>query len=156
MPNIILDNKEFRTVDFNYSTAYELNDLNFYIPSEYFDYTVYAIIYDSSSVNEICRLTNTKLVSNYKVFNFDPSYAYRIRSGESTIYLVLIGPDMKTVIITQNFNVTISIDKVKVAHRTLQLETFSNELADNYAKVEGLTRLNIEIYESILKQLQGR
>lgn len=150
MPNIILDNNRFRTVDFNVITEYELTDLNFYIPADFFNYAVYAIIYDSSGVNEICSLVNTELRSNRKVFKFDPSYSYRIKSGNSTIYLVLISPDMKTAVISQDFHANIKIDKMKVSHYTLLTETFSQQLADTYTKIEELTKLNIDIYEKIL------
>ena len=150
MPNIILESTKCRTVDFNSSVEYELTDLNFYIPSEFFKYAVYAIIYDCSGVNEICSLANTELKANHKVFNFDPSYSYRIKSGNATIYLVLISPDMKTTVISQDFHANIKIDKMKVSHYTLLTETFSQQLADTYTKIEELTELNIDLYEKIL------
>lgn len=150
MPNIILDNSKIRTVDFSSSTEYELTDLSFYIPAEYFDHTIYAIIYDHTGVNEICSLTNTELRANYKVFNFDPSYSYRIKSGNSIIYLVLISPDMGSITISQDLHVIVKIDKMKVSHYTLLTETFSKQLADTYTKIEELTKLNIDIYEKIV------
>jgi len=155
MPNIILNSNEFRTVGLDTAAVYDLIDLNFYISTEYSNFTVCAIINDEHGINEICKLTSTENKSNYTVYNFDPSYLYRIRSGAMKIFLLLISQDMQTTKISKDINLKINIDKIKVSHYTLMTETFSKQLADTYAKIEELTKLNIEIYESNLK-LQGR
>ena len=107
MPNIILNDRDIRTVNLYQENEYQLSDLYFYIPNEFDDYTILVILNDSEGLNEICKLQYIEQATNYKIYTFDPFYQLRVQSGEVSIYLLLIDNTFTNTKITNSITVNI-------------------------------------------------
>jgi hypothetical protein len=143
-----IDTHTMRFISFNPTHVYQLDELNFYIPKENKNLNPFLLIKDSKGKQDIIKLS---LVGNDNVYNiFAVALTNSISispNGLCKLYLLTIEDD--------NFNISqcqelyLAFDNYTIAHQVSLINNLSRQVMNAYQKIEQLTKMNIDIYESI-------
>lgn len=150
--NIIyeVDNKNLRFVGFLSNETYQLNDLNFYIPKQYRNFTPFLLIKDAEGKKDILRLTQIKKDKVYNVYAVDVSNTISLNAGVVSIALLTLANNVE---VSNSQNLILSFDDFNIGKQISLIENLSRNLAIMYEKVERMTKMNIQLYQDIEEAL---
>lgn len=151
--NIIYDEKlipSFTGVKSNSESLYKPNELTFYVPQIYSDYSTYIII-QNDSLHDVVPLTFMEDKLGYQAYGINETQEMRI-NGFCEICLLLL--KKSTAKISFSFSSNLEIEQYKIVHQVYLIHQISREIADIYSKIEKLTNMNIDIYDQI--RYEGR
>lgn len=135
----------FTSVKNNSEASYKPNELIFYVPLTYSDYSV-CIIVQNESLYDVVPLDYIEIRSGYQTYGISGSQKMRI-NGFCEICLLLL--KKSTVKVSFSFRSNLEIEQYKIAHQVYLIHQISREIADMYSKIEKLTNMNIDIYDQI-------
>ena len=146
--NVVFESekKSLRLIKFNPEETYSLEDLDFYIPSNLRNATPFLLIKDAEGTKDILKMTKTQNGHAYNIYSVSLENSISVIGGLSSIIVIVITNDImrsaaaEIILNYENFEKGIELNS---------LEKFSYQLAETYNKIQELTKMNIEIYETI-------
>lgn len=124
---------------------YKPQDLIFFIPQKYNEYSVFLFLKDNA-LYDVCPLTFTGDVVSYKTYAVDGTYPLRV-SGDCSISLILLKEH--EIKLTECFTAFLDVEQYKIAQMTYLSQELSRSVSEAYSKITEMTNMNIELYELI-------
>lgn len=145
--NIIydIDKNNLRLISFNPNETYQLNELKFYIPKR-IKITPFLLIKNSKGEKEILKLTQRGSDQSYNVFGVSVEQTIAADAGDCSIALINVEDDF---IFSNPQKISLDFDDYKIGNQLYLIEELSKNVILTYKQIEELTKMNIEIYQSI-------
>ena len=146
--NVVFESekKSLRLVKFNPEETYNLEDLDFYIPSNLRNATPFLLIKDSEGTKDILKLAQIQTGHAYNIYSVSLDNAISVTDGLSSIIVMVINNDIMRSAASE---IILNYENFQNGIELSSLEKFSYSLAETYTKIQELTKMNIEIYETI-------
>jgi hypothetical protein len=146
--NVVFESekKSLRLVKFNPEETYNLEDLDFYIPSNLRNATPFLLIKDSEGTKDILKMTKTQSGHAYNIYSVSLDNAIKVIDGKSSIIVLVLTNDFMRSAASE---IILSYANIKEGMKLNLIESFSNYLTTVYDKVQKLTEMNLEIYKTI-------
>ena len=146
--NVVFESekKSLRLVKFNPEETYNLEDLDFYIPSNLRNATPFLLIKDSEGTKDILKLAQIQTGHAYNIYSVSLDNVISVTDGLSSIIVMVINNDIMRSAASE---IILNYENFQNGIELSSLEKFSYSLAETYTKIQELTKMNIEIYETI-------
>lgn len=146
--NVVFESekKSLRLVKFNPEETYNLEDLDFYIPSNLKNATPFLLIKDAEGTKDILKMTKIQNGHAYNIYSVSLENAITVIDGKSSIIVLVLTNDFMRSAASE---ITLSYANIKEGMKLNLIESFSNYLTTVYDKVQKLTEMNLEIYKTI-------
>lgn len=141
-----IDKNNLRLTNFTSQKTYQLDELIFYIPKECNNATPFLLIKNSKKDKNILKLSNIHEESSYTAYSVSLDNSISLEEGCMEIALILIANDTlqsRTAIMNLGF------DNFQEGQKMTIIQELSNEIQRKYQLIEDMTRMNIDIYQSI-------
>ena len=152
--NIIYDFKQnnIRLVQYDNKQAYQIEELFLYLPKNN-NVAVYCRIIDSSSNESILKMNQIKQDGSYNIYQvaLDSSIS-SLEAGTSKIYFLVIQNEQLYSKLLNGIN--LKYDNFSAMSKMFFMEAFSKEIKTICAKIEGYTKLNIQLYKD-MREVKG-
>lgn len=152
MGNVIL-NTDLTVRTTKLQPSNQLDELLFYIPSEYNAFDIFLLLKDENNNSDVIPLIYSKLNNNYKIYTIQCSNELKIRDGLCKVALLMMGVDSGDCRISEYSTIHLKMDKYNVLHKTYISRQLESYVAEMYDKIVQITNMNIEIYERISKEV---
>lgn len=151
--NFILgDSGTIRTTQFNASTQYNIEDINFYIPlRKADDNQVFLVLKNERNLYEIVELTRSKGASSGTniLYRLPLNQALRVNNEQVSLNLMLIDRKTGEFLNSSCVKVKISTDNFQLARQVFVAQSINQKIQDLYVKIIGLTEENRQLYEKM-------
>lgn len=146
--NVVFESekKSLRLVKFNPEETYNLEDLDFYIPSSLRDATPFLLIKDAEGTKDILKMTRIQNGHAYNIYSVSLENSISVVGGVSSIIVIVLTNDLMR---SASSEIILDYENFQKGIELNSLEKFSYSLAETYNKVQELTKMNIEIYKTI-------
>lgn len=141
-----MDKQNLRLINFNPNLVYQLDELVFYIPKKYKDITPFLLIKDSKDNKDILKLELKNKDSNYNLYSVSLHNTVTIAEGISSLVVLLI--DSK-IMHSASVNIVLNYDNFTLGQKIYLIDELSKDIVRKYQQVEQMTKMNIDIYQSI-------
>lgn len=151
--NLIMgESGTIRTTQFNASTQYNIEDINFYVPqSKATGYQIFLIIKSSKNLYEIVELVRSKgsQSGTNVLYKLSLKQPLRVTNDQVILSLMLIDTQTGEYTYSTSIKAKISTDNYILARQVYISQQVSQKVQDLYIKVLGLTEENRELYKKI-------
>ncbi len=146
--NVVFESekKSLRLVKFNPEETYNLEDLDFYIPSNLRNATPFLLIKDAEGTKDILKMTKTQSGHAYNIYSVSLDNAIKVIDGKSSIIVLILTNDFMR---SGASEISLSYQSFKEGIKLNLIENFSHYLSTVYNQIQELTKMNIDIYKSI-------
>lgn len=118
----------------------------FYIPKKYKDITPFLLIKDSKDNKDILKLELKNKDSNYNLYSVSLCNTITITEGISSLVVLLI--DSK-IMHSASVDIILNYDNFTLGQKIYLIDELSKDIVRKYQQVEQMTKMNIDIYQSI-------
>lgn len=151
--NLIMgESGTIRTTQFNASTQYNIEDINFYIPQTRGNgYQVFLVLKGPRNLYEIVELVRSKSASSGTnlLYKLPLKQALRVNNEQVVLNLMLINTQTGEYFYSTDIKVNIITDHYNLARQVFISQQVGQKVQDLYIKVLGLTEENRELYNKI-------
>ena len=118
----------------------------FYIPKKYKHITPFLLIKDSKDNKDILKLELKNKDSNYNLYSVSLCNTITITEGISSLVVLLI--DSK-IMHSASVDIILNYDNFTLGQKIYLIDELSKDIVRKYQQVEQMTKMNIDIYQSI-------
>ena len=118
----------------------------FYIPKKYKDITPFLLIKDSKDNKDILKLELKNKDSNNNLYSGSLCNTITITEGISSLVVLLI--DSK-IMYSASVDIILNYDNFTLGQKIYLIDELSKDIVRKYQQVEQMTKMNIDIYQSI-------
>lgn len=151
--NLIMgESGTIRTTQFNASTQYNIEDVNFYIPQTRGNgYQVFLVLKGHRNLYEIVELARSKSASSGTnlLYKLPLKQALRLNNEQVVLNLMLINTQTGEYSYSSEIKINISTDNYTLARSVYVAQQVGQKIQDLYGKIIGLTEENRELYRKI-------
>ena len=150
--NIIyeVDKDSLRFIAFNPNSSYRLEELKFYVPRKS-NITPFLLIRDKSEEYTVIKLSLMSKDNNYFMYMVAPDASISVENGRSVISLIGIADN--SFVFSNSYPISLNFDNYQLGNQLYLIEDLSKNLILTYKQIEELTKINIEIYQEIQKEV---
>lgn len=149
--NFILgDSGTIRTTQFNASTQYNIEDINFYIPTGKAERNqIFLVLKNERNLYEIVELTRSKGAQSGTnvLYKLPLNQALRVNNEQVVLSLMLIDLTSGEFVYSSTLKVKISTENYQLARQVYISQQVGQKVQDLYIKIVGLTEENKELYK---------
>lgn len=135
-------------VQFDASHEYQLEELKFYLPKDFRNTIPFLLITDAEQNVSVCKLELTESVFSHNVYSVSLQNIISTNAGKVQLTLLFI-LDNGTITTASADNILLSYNNFNIAQAMQLIENLSEDIANKYFLIEEMTKLNIEMYQSI-------
>ena len=133
-------------INFNPNLVYQLDELVFYIPKKYNNITPFLLIKDSKDNKDMLKLELKSKDSNYNLYSVSLCNTITVAEGKSSLVVLLI--DSK-IMHSASVEIVLNYDNYTLGQKVYLIDELSRDIVKKYQQVEQMTKMNIDIYQSI-------